>query len=195
MTAVGEGGCPGRCRSSSCGVNQEKAGTEIGVKLTSCSGASGRWLPLVQQPIPRTHSHPHPVTPHPRTLGHRAWKFRSWAGWRTSLRALAHPPSPTSSLTARYYFPQVVSAALPVARTLTYHLGPSCAHRGVMVSSFLLNAWLGVSYPGAYRKHSGRGVWVAQSVKPQTLDFCPNHDLRVERQSPILGSARSMAPS
>ena len=35
------------------------------------------------------------------------------------------------------------------------------------------------------------GSWVAQSVKPQTLDFSSGHDLRVERWSPKPSSASS----
>ena len=31
-----------------------------------------------------------------------------------------------------------------------------------------------------------KGVWVAQSVKRPTLDFCSGHDLRVMRLSPLL---------
>ena len=36
------------------------------------------------------------------------------------------------------------------------------------------------------------GTWVAQSVKPPTLDFSSGHDLRVVRLSPTLGSVLGM---
>ena len=34
-------------------------------------------------------------------------------------------------------------------------------------------------------------TWVAQSVKPPTLDFSSDHGLRVMRSSPVSGSALS----
>lgn len=39
-------------------------------------------------------------------------------------------------------------------------------------------------------KYSNRGPWVAQLVKPLTLDFSSGLDLRVMSSSPMLGSTQ-----
>ena len=46
-----------------------------------------------------------------------------------------------------------------------------------------------------FKKLGLGGAWVAQLVKPPTLDFCSGHDLRVMRLSPAWGSMLGMEPA
>ena len=46
----------------------------------------------------------------------------------------------------------------------------------------------------AYIERNDRGAWVAQSFKPQTLDFSSGHDLTL-RSSPASSSAMGMEPA